>query len=437
MKVAIIYHINCNDGICSAAIVRKAVQHRHASETYDPKNIEYFPCNYGYDFPELDPKTRQVFIVDFSFPPQVMREAAVKYPSAMFTVIDHHQSAIEKYTEQLVENPMNLELSSTPKTVNDIVPSNVELVFDTGYGMAGANMCWKYFFPGEVEPELVADVSDRDTWNFDRSSSKPMHSALLALGDKRNPEYFQKIIEDQDLYADLYEKGKLLEANNNSVLEELSQQVIYRKYENFAGFENIRLCLCNTPYRFLSDLSQYIVDNDPRWKPDMIFVGFNVRKHGKVSLSFRSKNKQAKKLAEHYGGGGHFDSAGAGSTYSNLLGLLIEGKSIPSKDLLPVEDVFVVQWDESVEEHVAYLNSIEGYTATVESKVPYELGSQHVELAVIHLVGKSEDFECICFAHFKLQGKLMQRNLTQVGMYRDDTEREFVEKALTSIPGWS
>lgn len=313
MKRAVIYHAKCNDGVTAAAIAltRFEVQNPDSGE-----DVGVFACNYGYDFPkEIPLGCHEVYIVDFSFPPDVMMEVADRMPSTQFWILDHHASAIEKYDDY-------------------VMPANVHLKFATGPGVSGASIAWDFFFPdAEWVPDLVLDVADRDTWVFSRPNTKAIHQALLSMGENRKPEYVMDYFlcsqqERGEKYSELVSVGGQLLNAYNAALKEIHGSAFYRQFKTMGPYKDLQVCLVNCPYQYISDMAEYVRQNDDRWTEDMLFIGFVVRKNG-VSLSFRSETGIAKPVAESYGGGGHPDSAGANVTYGTLIDLLTTGERIP------------------------------------------------------------------------------------------------------------
>ena len=93
----IIYH-NDNDGYCSAAIAYKFYSE---SKIFD--KIELIEMDYDKVFPiETITKSETIVIVDFSLSEEMWLKLFEKTDNIIW--IDHHKSAIEKYTESIQAN---------------------------------------------------------------------------------------------------------------------------------------------------------------------------------------------------------------------------------------------------------------------------------------------------------------------------------------------
>jgi hypothetical protein len=92
--MARIYHHNDHDGRLAAFWVKKLYE-AHNFEGPMP-GVEFFEMTYGKD-PDVESldSDEEVWIVDFSFEPEVMQKLLMK--TRFVRWIDHHKSAIEKY----------------------------------------------------------------------------------------------------------------------------------------------------------------------------------------------------------------------------------------------------------------------------------------------------------------------------------------------------
>ncbi len=85
------YHVD-DDGKCAAFWVYLS------AGVYDGYESEFIPINYGmeFSFDKINPN-EQVYIVDYSIMPDEMRKLLEITKDV--TWIDHHKSAIERYTD--------------------------------------------------------------------------------------------------------------------------------------------------------------------------------------------------------------------------------------------------------------------------------------------------------------------------------------------------
>lgn len=139
-KHLIIYHSNCPDGTCAAAVALRALPGATA-----------IPALYGDDPPDVS--ELEVYVVDFSYPQNVlfgMRERA-----RSLTILDHHKSAAK-------------DLAGFPGATFDM-------------NRSGAGITWDHFFPGEDRPWIVAYVEDRDLWRYDLPDSRAINAWISTL----------------------------------------------------------------------------------------------------------------------------------------------------------------------------------------------------------------------------------------------------------------
>ena len=160
-----IFHHNDLDGKCAGAIaMRSKIARAEGKITLvemDYKDIE------GYSFKDVQPN-ELVIIVDFSFPPEKMKELQAFTKRIIW--IDHHETAFA-------------------------YDYGVKLEGALGTDHSACELAWIYFCPKDKMPNSVRLVGDRDKWAFkygdatrkfcegikvfDTSPSKPIWDDLL------------------------------------------------------------------------------------------------------------------------------------------------------------------------------------------------------------------------------------------------------------------
>ena len=115
-KPLVIYHANCWDGFCAAWVARKALG-----------EIEAVPAHYGQ--PPPDVTGRQVFILDFSYPRDVM--VNVVGQAAWTCVLDHHKTAKEALHR-----------------LDEVLAPDLTVVFDME--KSGGRLAWEYFWDWRI-----------------------------------------------------------------------------------------------------------------------------------------------------------------------------------------------------------------------------------------------------------------------------------------------
>jgi oligoribonuclease NrnB/cAMP/cGMP phosphodiesterase (DHH superfamily) len=257
----ILYHADCDDGFGAA----------YAAWLSLGDSAEYQPVYYGDQIATERLTGRQVFILDFSFPPDVLGEMAQH--AAKIVLLDHHKSAAEQW--------------------NNIEPAtNVELHFDMD--RSGAQMAWDYFHAGLVRPPLIDHIGDRDLWRFALADTKAFCAGLSLI-----PTSFSS-------WQAAAAQPEVLINKGHTVLEVLQRQIdsALRK-----ELRPVTLCghhgLATNAISNTSEIGQAIA-----------------KRSGTFSLTFFIKGNEAicslrsiapfdvSVIATHFGGGGHAQASG-------------------------------------------------------------------------------------------------------------------------------
>jgi hypothetical protein len=135
----IIYHSGCYDGFTAAWVAHRALG-----------GGDLVAAHYGN--PPPDVTGRDVYIVDFSYPRDVLKRMAAQASSLL--VLDHHATAAA-------------DLAGLPYAVFD-------------QNESGASLTWRHFHGDAPMPRLVAYVRDRDLWRWELPDSRAV-SAWLRL----------------------------------------------------------------------------------------------------------------------------------------------------------------------------------------------------------------------------------------------------------------
>lgn len=271
LKTMVIYHGKCLDGFTAAWVANWALSLQ--SEPPQEWVVDAVPAQYGDAPPDVT--DREVFIVDFSYPPEVLREMADK--ALRVRVIDHHKTAIEK-----------LEGFDHP-----------DVVLHLSTERSGAYLAWEYFFGDQHVPSIVEYVDDRDRWVFNNVDTKPFNEALFSY--PQNPASWafaytspHKLVEDGHAFLRKQEKDIKASIEAGLMIGEIG------------GFSvptvNTAANISETCHTLLHMF------------PDAPFAAtWWVRSDGKQVWSLRSRNESdvdVAAIAQRYGGGGHKHAAG-------------------------------------------------------------------------------------------------------------------------------
>lgn len=282
------YHIDF-DGKCAAFWVKQLAKH------VDCYNKEFIPINYGMEFPfDKIKEGEQIYIVDYSIMPDEMRR--LLKITENITWIDHHKSAIERYTD--FEIPIR------------------GIRYD---GIAGCMLtyCWlrhmthegfgepKKFniLMTEDAPMFTKYIADYDVWTFEfGDNTKYFHMGLQLYDTNPNDEIwsgFAGIFVDK-ITNDIIEKGKvIIKYRDNFAKEYCHSKGFETEFEGYKVYAmNIGLAG--------SDWFQSIDDGSYD-----ILIPFSYNgKYKTWSYTLFSKTIDVSLIAKKYGGGGHKGAAG-------------------------------------------------------------------------------------------------------------------------------
>jgi oligoribonuclease NrnB/cAMP/cGMP phosphodiesterase (DHH superfamily) len=261
MKTLVLYHAKCQDGFGAAYAAWRSLG----------DVADYTPVHYGDVVPVEKLIEQQVFILDFSFPPETLTEMAKH--AERITLLDHHKTAAAAW------------IGKTP-------PDNVTVLFDMD--RSGAQIAWDHFHPGEPRPGLIDHIGDRDLWRFKLPDTNPVVAGLGLL-----PMDFDvwKIAEAN--LSSLAEKGctvlEILQGQIDSALAKELRTVTLGGYEGLAT-------------NAINNTSE--IGNAIALKSGTFGMTFFI-KGEMVICSVRSIAPfDVSAIATQYGGGGHAQAAG-------------------------------------------------------------------------------------------------------------------------------
>ncbi len=272
-NIIVIYHGNCADGFTAAWLVNQALSGPNGPIPTDWV-IAHHGAVYGEEPPDVTGRT--VYIVDFSYAPEVMVQICER--AAQVVWIDHHKSAIE--------------------AMEGIKPDNMAKFVSTE--RSGAYLTHQWLWPQSSPIDLVKLVDDRDRWVFKDPRSKPFHASLFSRPYKIGE--WNKIACSCDEMV--VEGEAILRKHWKGIRELLDVMTVMR---DVAGFE---VPTANLPYTSASDACDELLARHP----EAPFAAcWFLRKDGKRVFSLRSRNGSdvdVSTIAKTFGGGGHKHAAG-------------------------------------------------------------------------------------------------------------------------------
>lgn len=257
MRRVVLYHSGCPDGFGAAWAAWK----RFGDEA------RYIPVRYGEDPPsELTPDD-EVWIVDFSYPRDVLLELRSKV--GVVTVIDHHKTA-------------EADLAGLDWCV-----------FDQAH--SGAVLTWKHLYGDADVPMLLQYIQDRDLWTWELADSKEVSAALYAyeFDFKLWSEFARdpsRLVHEGVVHLRLQRKMVAMAAASANIC-------------TVGGYEVPVLCASQN----VSEIGEYLCKQEPA-RP---FVAIYRDRGNKRIWSLRSRGGfDVSEVARRYGGGGHAAAAG-------------------------------------------------------------------------------------------------------------------------------
>ena len=265
----VIYHgRNCPDGFAAAL----------AAWLFYEGKAEFVGLDHGdiksvADLPAL--AGRAVYILDFSFDPQIMR--GIEERAAKLVMLDHHKSAAE--------------------TLNGFECRCGIVHFDMH--KSGARLAWEFFFPDQAVPDLVRFVEDRDIWVW----QYPESAGFLASLDME-PLSFERWHEIALLDASqlsLYvERGRAMDEKFTKLATDIAKDAQALTFNGVAGL------MVNAPGVFHSVVGDLLSKQS-----NTFALMWSSDKTGIIKVGLRSqRNFNCIPLASSMGGGGHAQACG-------------------------------------------------------------------------------------------------------------------------------
>lgn len=288
------YHTDA-DGLVAAFHVLKMWKCTHPNYEFNKYDFIRVDYSTNINVHEIS-QNENIFIVDFSFTPDVMRE--VLKITQNVTWIDHHISAIQRYENFEYDIP-GVRYS----------------------GVAGCMLTWLYFnqmtdmgkyegSPKELDLSMIEKaplvtklVANRDVWQFEKGDDTDLFTTSFCAMDIVNPNDPQLWELDSD---DAYTRNAIEEA----VPMCRYKAVTHARYANSRGFETVfegyktyalNIALVG------SDVFDNLVNRDD-YELFMIFL-FNGTEFN-YTLYPNREGISAAEIAMKYGGGGHVGAAG-------------------------------------------------------------------------------------------------------------------------------
>lgn len=174
LPISILYHADCMDGFGAAWAWHTWAK----AHEIDDRMVSYLAVRYNEPFPiNHIEEGSVVFVVDFSYHANILREAYNQLDLHSIFVIDHHESG-ERNLQYIDTIPSH---SSPIQGVYDYFSMNYSGAYLTWYVMHlffSTESSSKYF--STDPPTIIRYIQDRDLWRWELASSKEYSAWLVS-----------------------------------------------------------------------------------------------------------------------------------------------------------------------------------------------------------------------------------------------------------------
>lgn len=308
-RCAVFYHADCLDGFGAA----------YSAWAKFGDRAVYRPLHHGEDWQIEEVADRDVYILDFSFPPDVLE--AMARAARSVTQIDHHVSARQPWHERLTAEPNGCESYRHPS-----LPLHV--IFDME--RSGSRLAWGFFHPQQETPLAIRHIEDMDLWRFALPGTRAFCRTLrLAPFDFSGWTAIFAATQSADsaTYRQMLAQGEAIEQFLNTEIHRLAggnlvtaarlrgepvdalqavrhgQEIIS---DGIQAWQVVRGPAINASALFASELGNLLAE-----KSESFGLIWQLSPQGDARVSLRSKGDfDVAAIAQRYGGGGHRNAAG-------------------------------------------------------------------------------------------------------------------------------
>ena len=307
--ITILYHADCPDGFGAA----------YAAWRRFGDAATYRPMHHGQPWEMAEIAGHEIYILDFSFPPDVL-EAMASLANSVIQ-IDHHASARRPWVGRLTKTTDGGESYHHPA-----LPLTV--IFDLD--KSGARLAWQYFHPAQPVPLILRHVEDLDLWRFAMPGTRALGRALRLLAfdfavwdaqirhspDPDSPRYTAFVAEGEAIerffqieVARLAQSRLVIPARlRGEPLDPLQalRHGLPTVVDGDRAWRAIDGLAINASVLFASELGNLLAE-----KSGTFGLIWQLGADGEVKASVRGKgNVDVAEIAANYGGGGHPNAAG-------------------------------------------------------------------------------------------------------------------------------
>lgn len=266
-----IFHHGDADGRAAAAIVLH-------SDYHDSGSAGLYEVNYNDIIPvEEIVDGEEIYVVDFSFKPEVMQEVLKKTKDVIW--IDHHASCKDYY------------------------PHLNGLRDFTNKGLCGCELTWKFLNPNKEIPFGIRLIGDYDSWRLADPNVFNFYEGLKLYNTNPRSVIWNQIINgDKNFIEKITNEGSACIKYRDSYCRSMCKHHGYEAVLD--GFNDIR-CFAANIYRFGSQGFGDLM------KQFDICISY-IHDGSEFTVSLYSENDKINvgEIAKQFGGGGHKGAAG-------------------------------------------------------------------------------------------------------------------------------
>jgi oligoribonuclease NrnB/cAMP/cGMP phosphodiesterase (DHH superfamily) len=329
--VTVLYHADCLDGFGAAY----AAWRRYGN------TATYRPMHHGEPWNMADIAGHDVFILDFSFPPDTLEQMARIAKSVV--QIDHHASALKDWASHLQDDA----------AARRFEPPQLPLQVRFDLDKSGASLAWEYFHPDEPVPLALRHIEDQDMWRFAIPGTRAFcralrlmpfdfdtwHRLVVETADPSSPRHIETVAQGTAIETFFQREVERLAQGSLRMPAQLrgepvdALQALRHGQPIVTAGDLTWLALpglaVNANALFASELGNLLAEQSGSFG-----MVWQLAADGEVKASLRSqgKNLDVSNIAARYGGGGHPNAAGfrlpAGQFFSEVLGTPTEGKNV-------------------------------------------------------------------------------------------------------------
>jgi uncharacterized protein len=279
-RALLLFH-NDMDGRACAAISARHWRRRHGAEA----DVVFVPCEYGepvdWEIFEGLVCDDEVWLMDFSYDPDVMAKIEGTVRERRFIWIDHHATALAKLEQWAAHMPGIRKATE-----------------------AACLLTWIYCGMSPEIPEAVRLIADRDTWKFAYGSKTKAFHEIAKLKDTRPWAPIWEEWLGGKIGNDLA-KGEILYEAKMHGLREVAQQI--GRPEPIHGSAKSMLLVNHLACGELGDVGAEMGYAITHAYHEELRGGRMVRVH---SLYTRDPEVNVGEMARLRGGGGHVGASG-------------------------------------------------------------------------------------------------------------------------------